>query len=454
LSKERKKMKILIVDDDQALCRSLQVPLSLQKHDVRVVFSAGDAIEVLPTFKPEVVFLDINLPDQSGLQTLPAIVSATGEPTVIIMTGESDNLITVQAMRQGAFDYLRKPLDLDDIYAMLDRVAVNRSQPKHVADSNVSLMVNASQANIVGTHPDIVDLHKKIGLLSRSRVTVLIQGESGTGKELAARILHDARNAKLPFVDINCSAVVPTLLESEFFGHEKGAFTGAERTKIGKFEHAGRGTIFFDEIGDMPMDLQSKLLRVLQEGQFVRVGGLEPIPFQARFISATHWDLEKLVVEGRFRKDLFYRITVSSLYLPPLRDRLADIPLLVETLVKKICRQLECAEPIIKEEAIDKLLGHSWPGNVRELENVLTRSIALATDFQLGAADICLKSDHRSSSRVQEVPVTLAEAEEQHIEASLNLLRWNISQTAKQLAISPTTLRKKIDDYRLVRPCR
>ncbi len=419
-----------------------------------MVYSSEKGVGEAAEFRPDVVFLDINLPGQSGLEALPSIVELPCEPTVVIMTGESDNFIAVQAMRSGAFDYLRKPLELDDIYTMLARVEVHRGQAPTLPEQNVPLLDDEQQPNMIGTHPDIIDLHKKIGLLSRSRVTVLIQGESGTGKELAARILHGARDPDKPFVDINCSAVVSTLLESEFFGHEKGAFTGADRLKIGKLEYAADGTVFFDEIGDMPLGLQGKLLRVLQEGEFVRVGGLEPIPFRARFVSATHWDLEKLVKEGKFRKDLFYRIAVSTLYLPPLRERPGDIPQLVEALLKKIARQLQCPRPAIKEEAMQKLMGHNWPGNVRELENVLTRSVALATDSVLTAAEICLEQSHRDhAGPVQEAPVTLAEAEKRHVEMVLNQLRWNITQTAKQLEISPTTLRKKISDYNIVNPC-
>ena len=445
-------MKILIIDDDQALCRSMQVSLDLQQHEVQTTFSAQAGREALHSFSPEVVFLDINLPDQSGLQTLPALVSTDISPAVIVMTGESDNLIAVQAMREGAFDYLRKPLDMDDIFAMLERVKANRCQPEKEGKARSIVEADFSQVNIVGLHPDIIDLHKKIGLLSRSTIPVLIQGESGTGKELAAQILHDARDATQPFVAINCSAVVPSLLESEFFGHERGAFTGADQLKIGKLEYAGQGTLFLDEIGDMPLDLQGKLLRVLQEGQFVRVGGLEPIAFQARFISATHWDLEKLIDGGRFRKDLFYRIAVSSLYLPPLRERLGDIPLLVDILLKRISRQFDCSSPHCTKEAIAKLLSYSWPGNIRELENALTRAMALTTEKQLAAADICFDKGQHTISTATKAPVTLAEAEKLHVQTTLNQLQWNISKTARQLAVSPTTLRKKITDYKLSNP--
>jgi two-component system response regulator AtoC len=442
-------MKILIIDDDQALCRSLQVSLNFKGHDVHMVFSGEDGISATAEFQPDVVFLDINLPGLNGLDTLPNLIKLENEPTVVIMTGESDNLIAVQAMRKGAFDYLRKPLEPKDIHTILSRIKVHRKQEtsqEHLVAASLT-----SQSNMIGTHPDIIDIHKKIGLLSRSKVTVLIQGESGTGKELVARILHEASAPNQPFVDINCSAVVSTLLESEFFGHEKGAFTGAEQLKIGKLEYADKGTVFFDEIGDMPMDLQSKLLRVLQEGEFVRVGGLKPIPFKARFVSATHWNLEELVEQGKFRQDLYYRIAVSSLQLPPLRDRAQDIPPLVEALLKKITEQLGLSTPSLKNDALQKLQDHNWPGNVRELENALTRSVALATDSVLTATDIHLS--HNTQIPLQaDRPITLADAEKIHVETALLQRNWNITKTAKKLEISPTTLRKKIADYDLINP--
>ncbi|MDH4332514.1 MAG: sigma-54 dependent transcriptional regulator [Desulfobulbaceae bacterium] len=448
-------MKVLVIDDDQALCRSLQIALTLRRHEVRCSFSAHSGGLEAQAFSPDIVFLDVNLPDQSGLKALPTLLENASLPTVVIMTGESDNNAAVEAMRSGAFDYLRKPLDLDDIHAIVVRVESHRSRVETAGKSPGKVLFESYGYEMIGAHPKVVALHKKIGLLSRSKVIVLVQGESGTGKELAARILHQAGSPGKPFVAVNCSAVVPTLLESEFFGHEKGSFSGADRVKIGKLEYADGGTVFLDEIGDMAMDLQAKLLRVLQEEEFVRVGGLEPIPLTARIVAATHCDLRRLVSEGRFREDLFYRLSVSSLHLPPLRERRMDIPLLAEALLEKIAAKFQCRKPVLSGDALQKLLEHDWPGNVRELENVLTRAAVLAVDALLTAEDLQLTpsgSERAVAGDCGSRPTTLAEAEKRHVEKTLESLRWNITKVAKQLAISPTTLRKKISDYGLINP--
>ena len=448
-------MKVLIIDDDQALCRSLQIALTLRRNEVRCSFSADSGVLEAHDFSPDVVFLDVNLPDQSGLKVLSGLLKNPYLPTVIIMTGESDNNAVVEAMRKGAFEYLRKPLDINEIYTIVARVERHRSRVEPEVKSPAKVLTESCGFEMIGAHPKVVALHKKIGLLSRSKVIVLVQGESGTGKELAAKILHQAGSPGKPFVAVNCSAVVATLLESEFFGHEKGSFTGADRVKIGKLEYADGGTVFLDEIGDMAMDLQAKLLRVLQEEEFVRVGGLEPIPLTARIVAATHCDLRRLVSEGRFREDLFYRLSVSSLHIPPLRERRTDIPLLVDALLEKISSKFQCFKPALSEDALQNLLAYDWPGNVRELENVLTRAAVLAVDMMLTAEDLQMTPADRERASVGDCgarPTTLAEAEKRHVEKTLDSLRWNITKVAKQLAISPTTLRKKISDYELLNP--
>ena len=282
---------------------------------------------------------------------------------------------------------------------------------------------------------------------------MLIRGESGTGKELVARALHEASCPGKPFVAVNCSAVVPTLLESELFGHEKGSFTGAERQKLGKLELAGEGTVFFDEVGDMDVDLQAKLLRVLQEKEFERVGGSGPLPFGARVVCATHRDLRQMAEAKGFREDLLYRIAVSEIVLPPLRGRRGDIRLLVQHFLRKLGAELHKKVEGIDEAAMHRLEQYDWPGNVRELENILARAIALARTPTLMTEDIAFSAGGSTGTGPGGGPVMpLADAERHHIERALLSADWNITQTAKLLQISPTTLRKKIADYGLRRP--
>ncbi|MFZ5764637.1 MAG: sigma-54-dependent transcriptional regulator [Thermodesulfobacteriota bacterium] len=446
---------IAIIDDDRALCRSLQLQLEGEGHLVHTAQRMQDGLVLAATRPFDLILLDINLPDQSGLTALPTMLAENPESCVVIMTGNPDNKAVIEAMRNGAYDYLRKPLDLDDLFVMIAKVE-DRKKKRQPPGEAPDTVPPALPGDMIGSHPKIIALLKHIGLLSRSRVTVLIRGESGTGKELAARILHQATSPDRPFVAINCSAVVATLLESELFGYEKGAFTGAEKTKIGKMEFAGAGTVFLDEIGDMPMNLQSKLLRVLQEEEFVRVGGLEAIPLKARIVAATHRNLEEMVAAETFRQDLFYRLNVSPLHIPPLRERPQDIPQLITSLLARICTKLGCEPRTVSVPAMVKMLRHDWPGNVRELENVLTRAVALSQDDCILPDDIewqaGLPSSADNPQQQSDGPVTLAEMERRHIEATLRRLDWNITHSAQTLAISPTTLRKKIADFNLKKP--
>ncbi|MFH1216174.1 MAG: sigma-54 dependent transcriptional regulator [Pseudomonadota bacterium] len=441
---------IAIIDDDKALCRSLQIQLEAAGHSIHIAQNMNDGLDLASSHTLEIVLLDVNLPDFSGLKGLPQLLEKDKDINVVIMTGNPDNKAVIEAMRNGAFDYLRKPLDLDELFMMIDKVESRKKKQETIA-KETEKQPCPSPDDMIGSHPKIIALLKHIGLLSRNRVTVLIRGESGTGKELAARILHQASSPDHPFVAINCSAVVATLLESELFGYEKGAFTGAEKTKIGKLEFAGAGTVFLDEIGDMPLNLQSKLLRVLQEEEFVRVGGLQTIPLKARIVTATHRNLESMVAEGDFRQDLFYRLNVSSLHIPPLRERSEDIPLLINSLLRKICAKLQSDHVSISEQAMDKMMDYDWPGNVRELENVLTRAVALSRDNRILAEDIEWQTQMMASQNLNPSSdsSTLAEAEKQHIESALLRHDWNITHTAQKLAISPTTLRKKISDFNI-----
>lgn len=304
---------------------------------------------------------------------------------------------------------------------------------------------------MIGSDQKIIDIHKQIGLLARSRITLLVTGESGTGKELVARILHEASAPDQPFVAINCSAFISTLLESELFGYEKGAFTGADQVKEGKLEFAGKGTVFLDEIGDMSLDLQSKLLRVLQEDEFVRVGGLKPKMLKARIVAATHRNLQEMVNKGTFRQDLFYRLNVVSIVVPPLRERRSDIDHLAEYLLAKIASKMGRQALPLSTAGRLKLRTGSWPGNVRELENSLTRAMVLAHGREIDAEDLVIEQNDNQEQPSLPVTGTLAATERMHINQALNEHNWNITHTALTLDVSPTTLRKKITDYHLKR---
>ena len=437
---------VLIIDDDPALCRTLEIQLQAEGYRVQSVQRAGEGVQAAVS-GPNVILLDLNLPDQTGLDILPDLQEVSPDSSVVLMTGNPDNRAAVWAMRMGAFDYLRKPLDLDELLAMIERICAAVSE-KSSTDGDAD-EEPVSSDDMIGAHPKIIEIHKQIGLLARSPVTTLIQGASGTGKELAARILHNAASLEQPFVAINCSAVVATLLESELFGHEKGAFTGADRAKKGKLEYAGEGTVFLDEIGDMALDLQGKLLRVLQEGEFTRVGGLHAIPIRARIVTATHHNLQDLVEEGLFRRDLFYRLNVTVLHLPGLTERASDIPLLTSALLGRISKKFDQPLRKVTDEAMEKLMAHSWPGNVRELENVLTRAVALSKGSEINVGDLLFMDTDSTSSDATESIITLADAEKVHIDKILRKNNWNITHSATQLAISPTTLRKKIHDYDL-----
>ena len=444
--------RILIIDDDKALCRSLEIQLKMHDHLARSAQNAEEGLKAFAHKRPDLVLVDLGLPDRSGLEVLREIHDDAPGCPVVMITGQQDMKATIEAIRLGALDYIRKPFDFDDILLVIEKVNTLGPSAESGRRPSVAMeAVTASSREIVGADKKIVEIIKQIGLLSKSPVTVLIDGESGTGKELVAQALHEARDPDKPFVALNCSAIVSNLLESELFGHEKGAFTGAEARKRGKLELAGKGTIFFDEIGDMPLDLQAKLLRALQEREFERVGGSTSLPLEARIIAATNQDLAALVDKGGFRNDLYYRIAVSRLHLPPLRERRGDVRLLTRHLLGRIGRRVHRTIDAVDENALRCLEGYDWPGNVRELENVLTRAATLTPTGTL-SLEIVERALGRSLAPDGGAPydvIPLRQAEKHHIEKALIAFGWNISQTARALEISPTTLRKKIQDYEM-----
>ena len=444
---------IMLIEDDRALSRSLEIQLTEQGHEIRTAASASEGLEALAHWTPDLLLLDLGLPDRPGLEVLETVRGSREDLPVVIITGRQEMQSAITAMRQGAFDYLRKPFDFEEILILIQKVERFKSRLKSAAKSGLAFPETENDYEIVGADRKILEVIKKIGLLSRSRVSVLIEGESGTGKELVARAIHHASSPDQPFVALNCSSLVGTLLESELFGHEKGAFTGALSRKTGRLEHAGEGVVFLDEIGDMPPALQSKLLRVLQECEFERVGGLESIPFKARVVAATHRNLQELIQQGLFREDLYYRLTVSRISLPPLRERRGDIPGMAGYLIRRIGRKLHRRIEGLDPSALAALQRYDWPGNVRELENVLTRAAALARGPVIAAEEIesYLGAGVPADSGRAEI-LTLSQAEKAHIEKALAVTGWNLSRTARLLEISPTTLRKKIKDYALRRP--
>ncbi|HLC40173.1 MAG TPA: sigma-54 dependent transcriptional regulator [Methylomirabilota bacterium] len=371
------KGRLLIADDEESLRWVLERGFRQAGY---VVTTAKDGDEALSQAEAEpfdLIFLDIRMPGTDGLTLLKRLRERRPDATVVIMTAHGTMETAIQAMQAGAYDYVTKPFDLDDVLLLVERALTARRLSQEVAQLKTGLQEIWEFGALVGRHPKMQEVYKTIGRIAGSDVTVLITGESGTGKELVARAIHHhSLRVGRPFVGVSCAAIPTTLLESELFGHERGAFTDARERKIGKFELAHGGTIFLDELGDMGLDLQAKLLRALQERSFERVGGNDRIQVDVRVIAATNRDLSALIREGRFREDLFYRLSVVELPLPPLRERREDIPLLVEYFVAK--HQAALGERAIAPEALNLLVGYPWPGNVRELENVVQRAMVLA----------------------------------------------------------------------------
>src|SRR3954465_85564 len=375
--------RILIVDDDRSIRELLSMHLEERGFGVMSAATGAEGFRLASESPPAAIVLDMRLPDASGIDLIPELKKRAAEAPVLMITAHHDMATTILAMKAGAFDYIHKPIDIQAFDLALDRAL----EVRRLSRGTDYLSVEGGRAfkmdDIVGTSPAMQQLFKDVGRVAASRATVLIQGESGTGKELIARVIHSYSAPQKPFIGINCSAIVDTLLESELFGHEKGAFTGAIQAKVGKFELAEEGSIFLDEIGELSQNLQAKLLRVLQEREVERVGGVRRIAIKARILAATNRSLEDEVRAGRFREDLYQRLKVVTLRLPSLRERIEDIPLLVEHLLVKINQRLHKNLRRVPREVIERLQQRSWPGNVRELENVLTRAAVLSTGEML-----------------------------------------------------------------------
>src|SRR3990170_2702418 len=430
--------KVLIATDDDQRLASLKSHLG---RYLSVECSGLDgAADAFAETRPEAVIMDL---DGRGRVVLDGVRSIDPGASIIVLTSRHELETTVEVIRKGAFDCLHNPVDMKALDECLKRVFDGLDLTKSLSDIHMDVY---RPDTLVGRSRAMEEIFKTIGIASLSKVTILIQGESGTGKELIARAIHSSSEERAkPFVAINCSALVETLLESELFGHEKGAFTGALFRKEGKFEAASGGTVFLDEIGEMSQALQVKLLRVLQERSFERVGGCETIRTDVRVIAATNSDLKALVTSGAFREDLYYRLKVITIDVAPLRERLEDVPLLVMHLLEKANRELHKKVKKVPEEVMALLKSYSWPGNVRELENVITRGVLLAKGDVL--MDISLPGKEKKDPAWKSA--TLDDIERGHIESTLGHTLWNKSRAAVLLGISLPRLERKIKKYGL-----
>ncbi len=413
-------------------------------YQPQLVTSLQAARQALEQTCPGLILLDQQLPDGAGLDLLEEMADRPCMPPVILITGMRDTDLAILAMKAGAYDFIRKPMDVDALNRTIETVLRSQRAMRPVGVKEVQ------PAGMIGNSPAITAVAKTIGRVAQTNATVLITGESGTGKEVAARAIHKHSGRKGAFVAINCSAIVETLLESELFGHEKGSFTGASTRKLGKFETARDGTLFLDEIGELAPRLQAKLLRVLQEQNFTRVGGNELIQTNARILAATNQDLEAMVREKTFREDLYFRLNVIHLHLPPLRARREDLPELVDHLLARVQAQVHKRITHITKEAWAKLREYPWPGNIRELENVLLRAVILAPGPVLTQELFQLDPPAQPSDEA-EVPelISLEELERRQVKAILEYTRWNKGRACEILGIARPTLDRKIAKFGL-----
>ncbi len=445
--------QLLVVDDDRSIRRTLEKFLSEQGYRVTTAVDAVDARKKVELETPDVILLDINLPGKDGLSLLKELKSEGGLPPTIIISAHGDMRTTIQAIQYGAYDYLNKPLDIEKLKITVRRAVESAELSKNLRHFVAEAATDYQIDNIIGKSAAIREVFKAIGAVSTTKATVLISGESGTGKELVARAIHfNSPERDQPFVAVNCSAFSSGLLESELFGHVKGAYTGAVSDKDGRFRVVGSGTLLLDEIGETSLELQVKLLRVLQERTFERVGDNRPVPLQARLVAATNRDLPGMIRKGTFREDLYYRLKVVEIRLPALRERREDIPLLVEHLLAKINLNLHKRVKYVPDETMRILVGYDWPGNVRELENALTRAVVLSKGEILEASALPIFPGEGAppSPGDREPELTrLKDVERRHILKMLARTHWNKKRTCELLAITRPTLDKKIRDYGL-----
>lgn len=477
---EKDNIKILVIDDEKNICWLLKRLFSQKGYIVDEAFNGKDALKKLEG-RYNLIFLDIIMPDISGFEILDKIVKTPNPPSTVVMTAQSTMKNAVEAMKRGAYDYITKPFNLEDVEKIAEKAIETSLKSKKI---NLSYAQKQKASDIeedifmVGKSSAMKEIFKLIGKIADSDATVLIQGERGTGKDLVARAIHlNSKRAVNPFISVNCAAIPKDLLESELFGYEKGAFTGATERKIGKFEVANNGVLFLDEIGDMSIELQAKILRVLEEKEIVPIGGTKSIKIDVKIIAATNQDIINLIKNKAFRADLYDRLNQIPIYIPPLRERKEDIPELVKYFVKKFSKDLAIKKDIT-DDAISFLMAYDWPGNVRELQNIIKRAFLLSPNNVLDKSDfLFLTKGEMNKDVVKELSLeemiswkldefikflntgeikdvydfVISQVEKPLIEKILKITRGNQIRASEILGINRNTLRKKIKDYKLDR---
>jgi len=429
-------------------------------YEVMVTESATAALNRISEFRPDLVLSDVQMPGMSGLELLGHLRERSPTTDVIIFTGHADVGGAIKAMQSGATDYLVKPLDLDETRSVVQRCLAKRRHAAAMTSEPEPAAVDTAHG-LVGQHVSMIEVYKKVGAVSDFDSPVLVRGETGSGKELVAKAIHNAsKRANGPFIGVNCAAIPTELLESELFGHTKGAFTGAVTERRGKFDVAAGGTLFLDEIGDTSLAFQAKLLRVLQEQEFYAVGDDEARKTDVRVVTATHRSLEEMVEEGTFRQDLLFRLNVVEIRVPPLRERRSDIPLLVRHLIARAAKRAGIKAPVVPQEVMHELTYRKWSGNVRELENVITRALVVCRGPALTLEDVGVVEARSEGDAPAEhqTPASLSlsdirsQAERRHVRQVLEGTGGNKTQAARLLDISRPTLNRIIEDYQLALP--
>ena len=447
--------EILVVDDEEVMRESLAAWLREDGYDVNTASSGRDAIEKARQKDYAIYFIDLKMPGGiDGIETMMEVRKVHPEASIIIITAYATVDTAITAMKEGAQEYIVKPCNPEEISLLVNRIIKIKNLQRENTILRKKLTKQYCFHDIISKNPKMLEIFQLIQEIASLRSTVLLQGESGMGKELIARAIHfSGDRAEQPFIGVSCAALAETLLESELFGHEKGSFTGAVTQKKGKFEMADGGTIFLDEIGDISPKLQMDLLRVLQERCFYRVGGSEEIKVDVRIIAATNVDLQQAVLDGKFRDDLFYRLNVINIRIPPLRDRREDIPVLARSFVERIAHELGKEVSDISEGSLKLLLDHNWPGNVRELENAVERAIVTCRGRALTEEDFTFLTPRVEANRGWSVPanVTLQELEKEVIAATIQRTHGNIKEAAAALGIDRSTLYERIKKFEIPR---